>query len=199
MKKFLLIIMPLIALIAGCGGKDIKDTQPRLVEVFIEQTGNRINLKDNTAEIRRIPFSFIINFSRPDSLFVSASFSSESFNNAQAGLPLTELIGFRNPGIDEEPFNKQNILNISNNTPNLWYYTDDTDHRFNLIKKHEKGIICQRDILSITDIDSGSQTIELNKLKKDTIYLVIITVDWNEDYTKMIEKSRKLIKLKFII
>ena len=67
------------------------------------------------------------------------------------------------------------------------------------IKKHEKGIICQRDILSIADIDSGSQAIELNKLKKDTIYLVIITVDWNEDYTKMIEKSRKLIKLKFII
>jgi hypothetical protein len=57
-----------------------------VVEVFIEQAGNRINLKDNTAEIRRIPFSFIISFTRPDSVFVNASFNSESFNNALAGL-----------------------------------------------------------------------------------------------------------------
>jgi len=199
MKKFPFIIMLLTAIIAGCGGKDIKDTQPRLVEVFIEQSGNRTDIKDNTAEIRRMPFSFIINFSRPDSIFINASFSSESFNNALAGLPLNELIGFRNPGIDEEPFNKQNILYLSNDTPNLWYYTDDTDHRFNLIKKHERGVICQRNILSIADVDSENQKTELNKLKKDTIYLVIVTVDWNEDYTKMLEKSRKLIKLKFII
>jgi hypothetical protein len=199
MKKFPFIIMLLTAIIAGCGGKDIKDTQPRLVEVFIEQSGNRIDIKDNTAEIRRMPFSFIINFSRPDSIFINASFSSESFNNALAGLPLNELIGFRNPGIDEEPFNKQNILYLSNDTPNLWYYTDDTDHRFNLIKKHERGVICQRNILSIADVDSENLKTELNKLKKDTIYLVIVTVDWNEDYTKMLEKSRKLIKLKFII
>ncbi len=199
MKKFPFIIMLLAVMIAGCGGKDIKNTQPRIVEVFIEQAGNRIDIKDNTAEIRRMPFSFIISFSRPDSIFINASFSSESFNNAQAGLSLNELIGFRNPGIDEEPFNKQNILHISNNTPNLWYYTDDTDHRFNLIKKHERGIICQRDIVSIADIDSESQKTDINKLKKDTIYLVIVTADWNEDYTKMIEQSRKLIKLKFII
>ncbi|HOP28737.1 MAG TPA: hypothetical protein P5120_01690 [Spirochaetota bacterium] len=198
MKNFPLIIL-LTMMIAGCGGKGIKDTQPRLVEVFIEQAGNRINIKENTAEIRRIPFSFIINFSRPDSIFINASFSSESFNNALAGLPLDELIGFRNPGIDEEPFNKQNILHVSNAAPNLWYYTDDTDHRFNLIKKYEKGIICQRNIHSIADIDSEGQKTELNKLKNGIIYLVIVTVDWNEDYTKMIEKSRKMIKLRFIL
>jgi len=199
MKIYPLIIFLLSLLIAGCGGKDIKDTQPRMVEIFIEQAGNRIDIKDNTAEIRRIPFSFIINFSRPDSIFINASFSSESFNNALAGLPLSDLIGFKNPGIDEEPFNKQNTLNISIDNPNLWYYTDDTDHRFNLIKKHERGIICQRNISYIADIDSDSQITELNKLRNNIIYLVIVTVDWNEDYTKMIEKTRKLIKLKFII
>lgn len=199
MKKFLMLIIFLPVMIISCGGKDIKDTQPRLVDIFIEQAGNRIDIKDNTAELRRTPFSFIINFSRPDSIFINASFSSETFNNAQAGLPLSELIGFRNPGIDEEPFNRQNILYISNDKPNLWYYTDDTDHRFNLIKKHEHGIICQRNILSLADIDSESEKTELGKLKNSIIYLVIVTVDWNEDYTKMIEKSRKLIKLKFIL
>ncbi len=199
MKKFPLIIILLSAIFSGCGGRGLKDTQPRLVEVFIEQAGNRIDIKDNTAEIRRIPFSFIINFSRPDSIFINASFSSESFNNALAGLPLSDLIGFRNPAIDEEPFNKQNLLHISNDTPNLWYYTDDTDHRFDLIKKHDKGIICQRNILALADLDSDSQKTELSRLKNGIIYLVIVTVDWNEDYTKMIEKTRKLIKLKFII
>lgn len=199
MKRIAVIIILLSAIIAGCGGKDIKETDTRTVEIYIEQGGNRIELRDNTAELRRTPFSIIFNFSRPDSIFVNASFGSESFNNAINGLPLSDLVGFRNPGIDEEPFNKQGILYISNNTPNLWYYTDDTDHRFNLIQKYEKGIICQRDILSVADIDADGQKTELQKLKKDTIYLVIVTVDWNEDYTRMIEKSRKLIKLKFII
>lgn len=199
MKKFQIIIILLAAVIAGCGGRDIKETETGMVEIYIEQGGSRIEIRDNTAELRRTPFSIVFKFSRPDSIFVNASFSSESFNNASNGLPLSELIGFKNPGIDEEPFNKQSILYISNDAPNLWYYTDDTDHRFNLIKKDDMGITCQRDILSVADIDAGSQKTELIKLKKDIIYLVIVTVDWNEDYTRMIEKSRKLIKLKFII
>ncbi|HOP63299.1 MAG TPA: hypothetical protein PK358_07805 [Spirochaetota bacterium] len=199
MRKFQVILSLLIAILSGCGGDNIKDNQIRTVEIFIEQNGSRIDIKDNTAELRRAPFSVIINFSRPDSIFINASFLSESYNNASMGLPLNELLGFKNPGIDEEPFNKENTLYISKSSPNLWYYTDDTDHRFDLIKKSERGIICQRSISSVMDIDTEGQAIELPKIKKDTIYLVIMTVDWNEDYTQMIEKSRKLIKLKFIL
>ncbi len=199
MKRIMITIIIIAALLTGCGGNNIKDTTPRSIEVYIEQGGNRIEVKDNTAELRRMPFSFIFNFSKPDSIFVSASFSSDTFNNAGAGLQLEELTGFKNAGVDEEPFNKDNLLYISANTPNLWYYTDNSDNSFNLIKKHEKGIICQRDITSVSDVDSGNQVTDISKLKKDSIYLVFLSVDWNEDYTRMIEKSRKLIKIKFII
>ena len=49
------------------------------------------------------------------------------------------------------------------------------------------------------DIDSESNITEITKIKRDSIYLVILSVDWNEDYTRMIEKNRKMIRLKFII
>ena len=199
MRRIPVFIILLTVLFSACGGQNIKETEQREIEVFIEQGGNRIEIKNNTAELRRVPFSLIFTFSRPDSIFVNASFNSETYNNAIIGLPLNELIGFKNPGIDEEPFNRQNHLYISAATPNLWYYTDDTDHRFNLVKKSDPSIICQRNIISFMDIDSESNITEITKIKRDSIYLVILSVDWNEDYTRMIEKNRKMIRLKFII
>lgn len=199
MRRIPVFIILLTVLFSACGGQNIKETEQREIEVFIEQGGNRIEIKNNTAELRRIPFSLIFTFSRPDSIFVNASFNSETYNNAIIGIPLNELIGFKNPGIDEEPFNRQNLLYISAATPNLWYYTDDTDHRFNLVKKSDPSIICQRNIISFMDIDSESNITEITKIKRDSIYLVILSVDWNEDYTRMIEKNRKMIRLKFII
>lgn len=199
MRRIPVFIILLTVLFSACGGQNIKETEQREIEVFIEQGGNRIEIKNNTAELRRIPFSLIFTFSRPDSIFINASFNSETYNNAIIGIPLNELIGFKNPGIDEEPFNRQNLLYISAAAPNLWYYTDDTDHRFNLVKKSDPSIICQRNIISFMDIDSESNITEITKIKRDSIYLVILSVDWNEDYTRMIEKNRKMIRLKFII
>ncbi len=199
MKKFWIMIILLAVFIPGCGGGDLKDTRQQSIEIFIEQRGTRIDISDNTVELRRAPFSLMFRFPRPDSIFINASFKSETFNNALIGLPLNELIGFKNPGIDEEPYNRNSILYVSDNTPNLWYYTDDTDHRFNLIEKKDEKIICRRDIVSIVDIDDESRQTELLEIKQDTLFIVIVSVDWNEDYTRMIEKSRKMLKLKFII
>ena len=199
MKKIILLLL-IVAFYTGCAGdKNITIKKAETISVTIEQEGQIITLSGDTAELKRAPFSLIFTLSRPDSIFTSASFETETFNNALAGLKIEELAGFKNPGTDEEPFNKSNILYISADTPNLWYYTDDTDHRFNSVVKSEKGFICRRDISSVINLDQKGEKTDVIKVKQDAIYLVIIMADWNEDYTRMIENSRKIIKLKFII
>ena len=200
MKKNLLIIISLIFICYGCSSeKNIKDEVSDIIDVTIEQGGNRINIVDDTAEIRRTKFSIRFKFSRPDAILINASFHPETFNNAKEGLPLYELKGFKNTLIAEELFNRDEVIFISLDSPNLWYYTDDSDHRFNNVLKSENGYLCTREISGIIDLDGAGDKIDIIKVKQNEIFLVIIKSEWNEDYTKMIEKNRKMIKLKFII
>jgi len=200
MNKWYYIIISAIIFCYGCSAdKNIKDEAIDKIDVSIEQDGNSISIIDNTAEIRRTKFSFKFKFARPDSILINASFNPETFNNALEGLPLSELAGFKNTGIAEELFNRETALYISFDSPNFWYYADDTDHRFNNILKNESGYLCTREIAGIVDLDLTGDRIDITRLKKKEIFLVIIKSEWNEDYTRMIEKSRKMIKLKFLI
>jgi hypothetical protein len=199
MKKSIYILAALV-LYYGCSSdKNIKTDISDSINVAIEQGGNVINIIDDTAEIRRTKFSIKFKFPEPESILVNASFKSETFNNAWEGLPLGDLSGFKNTGIAEDLFNRESVIYLSKDSPNFWYYADDADHRFNSVLKNENGYLCSRDISGIIDLDGSGEKTDLIKIKENTIYLVIIKIEWNESYTKMIEKSRKLIKLKFVI
>jgi len=201
MNKWLLLI--LFCIITSCYGcspdKNIKNESSDKIDISIEQDGNDISIIDDTAEIRRTKFSIKLRFPQPDSILINASFNSETFNNAKEGLPLDELSGFKNTGIAEELFNKDSVIYLSINSPNFWYYADDSDHRFNSILKSESGYLCTRDISGIVNLDGTGEKTDINRIKQKEIFLVIIKSDWNEDYTKMIEKNRKILKLKFIL
>jgi hypothetical protein len=200
MNKWLCIIISAIILCYGCSAdKNIKKEAMDKIDVSIEQDGNIISIIDNTAEIRRTKFSITFRFVQPDSILINASFNPETFNNASEGLQLSELSGFKNTGIAEELFNRETALYISFDSPNFWYYTDDSDHRFNNVLKSENGFLCTREISGIVDLDGTGDRIDINRLKQKEIFLVIIKSEWNEDYTRMIEKSRKMIRLKFLI
>jgi hypothetical protein len=178
---------------------NIKDEESDKIDLIIEQNGSRIDIADDTAEIRRSGFSMRFKFTRPDGILINASFHTESFNNAREGLPFTELSGFKNTLISEPLFNKDKVIFISFVSPNFWYYADDTDHRFNSILKSENAYFCTREITGIIDLDNSEDKIDISKVKENEIFLVIIKMEWNNDYTQMIEKNRKMIKLKFII
>lgn len=200
MKKCLFIIVLIILTCYGCStDKNIKDEESDKIDLIIEQNGNRIDIVDDTAEIRRSAFSMRFKFTRPDGILINASFHSETFNNSKEGLPFNELTGFKNTLISEQLFNKDNVIFISFGSPNFWYYSDDSDHRFNSILKSENGYLCTRDISCIIDLDDSDDKIDISKVKEDEIYLVIIKIEWNKDYTQMIERNRKMIKLKFIL
>jgi len=200
MNKFLYFTVVLIITFTGCSAdKNIRNESLDLIDVTIEQGGNTISIIDDTAEIRRTAFSIKFKFLQQDSILVNASFKEETFNNAKEGLALNELTGFKNTGIAEELFNKDSIIYLSFDSPNFWYYTDDSDHRFNKVLKNENGFICTREVNGIVDLDGSAEKIDLIKIKQKEIFLVLIKSEWNEDYTRMIEKNRKIIKLKFIL
>jgi len=198
-KKFCFLILIIITSYGCSADRNIKNEVPDIIDVSIEQGGNSINIIDDTAEIRRTGFTIKFKFSRPDSILVNASFNAETFNNARSGLPLNELSGFKNTGIAEELFNKDSVIYLSFDSPNFWYYTDESDHRFNDVLNNEDGYILTRQISGIVDLDGTGNRIDIAKVKKNEIYLVMIKSEWNENFTMMIEKSRKLIKLKFIL
>ncbi len=188
-----------IALYGCSSDQNIKKIQEDTIDISIEQDGHLINIFDDTAEIRRTRFSIKFRFSKPDTVFVHASFSPETFNNAKSGLPLNDLSGFKKTGIVEELFNRDSVIYLSLNSPNFWYYADDKEHKFNNVFKSEGKYLCTREISGIVDLDDSGEKIDLLKIRKSEIFLVIIKSEWNEDYTKMMEKCRKVIKLKFIL
>ncbi len=200
MKRFLYFILSLIITFYGCSSdNNIRKNALDIIDVSIEQGGNTVSIIDDTAEIRRTGFSLKFRFAQQDSILINASFQAETFNNAKEGLPLQDLAGFRSTGIAEELFNKDSVIYVSNDSPNFWYYTDDSDNRFNNVLKNENGYLCTREINGVIDLEGSAEKIDLIKIKQKEIFLVIIKSEWNEDYTKMIEKNRKIIKLKFIL
>jgi len=199
-KRLCFLVLIIVTCYSCSANKNIKNEILDKIDVSIEQGGNNINIIDDTAEIRRSKFSIKFKFAQPeDSILINASFRNETFNNAKEGLPLDELSGFKNTGIAEELFNKNSVLYLSFDSPNFWYYADDTDHRFNNVLKNESGYVFTRDISGIVDLDGTGEKIDISKVKQNAIFLVIIKIEVNEDYTRMIEKSRKLLKLKFIL
>lgn len=200
MKELLLFILLSVTVYSGCSAdKNIQNVVPDRIDVSIEQSGNNINIIDDTAEIRRSKFSIKFKFPQPDNILINASYNSETFNNAKGGLPLNDLLGFKKSGIAEELFNKDSVIYLSSDSPNFWYYADDKDHRFNSVLKIDNGYLCTREISGIIDLDGAGEKTDITRIKKNEIFIVMIKSEWNEDYTKMIEKSRKLIKLKFIL
>ena len=179
--------------------KNIKDDPADRIDVSVEQGDQIISIVDDTVEIRRGKFSLVFKFKQPDSVMVNAYFHPETFNNAHGGLPLDELAGFKDTGITEELYNKNSALYVSYKSPNYWYYVDDKDHRFTNVVKSGNELICTRDITNFIDFDGSGDKINIGNVMQKEFYLVIVKSEWNKDYTKRIEKSRRMIKFRFIL
>ena len=200
MKKFIYLALLINIAFFNCSNKNlIKDDAADRIDVSVEQGDQIISIVDDTVEIRRINFSLIFKFKQPDSVFVNASFHPETFNNAKEGLPLDELAGFKDTSITEELYNKNSALYISYKSPNYWYYVDDNDHRFTSIVKNKDELICTREITGFIDFDGSGEKNNIGSVMQREFYLVVVKSEWNRDYTKRIEKNRRIIKFKFIL
>ncbi len=200
MKKFSILLLLALTILSGCSGaENIKDNKPSYIDISIEQDGQPVEIVDNIAEIRKSPFTIIVKLKSGDGILVNSSFSPDSFNNAKMGLPIDEISGFTETGIAEELFNINSTVFVSKNSPNFWYYSSETDHRFSSVTTEGETVICRRKIDSLTNIDSGNSRTELLQLNEDAMYFVIMKIEWNQDYTKRIELERKIFIIKFTI
>ena len=167
--------------------------------IIQQVVGNEISLKKET-------FSMVFYFNQPDGIFINASLKEDSFNAVLLQKPLDELPGFKGVGHQEEPFNKNKSIYISDKFPNYWMYTNNTSHRFNKIDIKNNVYICQRTIENLTldseenkdkDKDKSKNVIELTEMKEKYLYLVILKLEWNQDFSKRLEKKRKYYRIKF--
>lgn len=199
MRKIIATLICFVIL-TGCSSTSIKEeANQNIITMSIKQNDETVEIMDNTVQLRRAPFSFLFNFTQPDGLLVHASMDNSTYLKAESGKPLSELPGFKNTSISEELFNKESVLYLSDDAPSYWYYTDETDSRFNSVQHEETGFTCRRDIKSIIDVTTGKNKLVSGQMKGDTIYIVIIKADWNKDYTERIELNRKLLKIIFNI
>lgn len=187
------------ALIYSCSGSgQKKNGSSEFIDLYLEQDGRIINIIDDTAMVSKKQFRFLFRFSQPDSILVNVSFTPESYDSAQNGAPLDSIPGFINTGIAEELFNPEYLMFISDDSPNYWYYSDDTDSRFDSVTKDDAGYTCRRTISSFIDLDGKAEKKEISKIQQDTIYVVVAMIEWNADFTQRIERSRRYFKIKFI-
>jgi hypothetical protein len=199
MRRFTAILI-FIILLSGCSSKTvIEEINPHIINLKIIQDRETVEIKDNTVQLRRAPFTLLFTLLQPDGFLIHASIDDKTYAKAEAGYPLSELPGFSNTSISEELFNRESLIYLSEDSPSYWYYTDETDHRFNSVTASAEGYICRRDINSIIDISTGKNMLLNGRGKNDTVYIVIIRADWNRDYTERIELNRKLLKITFNI
>lgn len=186
------------AIVVSCGGGQKQSGQQEFIDLYLEQDGRIINIIDDTAMIKRKQFCFVFSFRQPDGILLNASFEPASYESAAGGAPVENIAGFRNTGIAEELFNPECEMFISNDSPNYWYYADETDSRFDYTAKDERGYTCRRTVSSFVDLHGKAEKQEISKIRQDAIYIVIVMIEWNDDFTKRIERSRRYLKIKFI-
>jgi hypothetical protein len=190
----------LLCVMTGCSGKEnnLRKEGSSELNMRIVQDGIEKDIVNNEAAIYRKPFVIEFKFRGKDSVFINASFNSASFLSAEAKRPAAEIDGFSGTVISEELFNRDEILTLSETNQNFWHYSNENDHSFNEIKEENGAIICSRKITSFQTEETEKNRVPLTDITEETLYLVIMKLEWNKDFSQKIEKNRKVIKLTFM-
>ncbi len=190
----------MLVLFTGCAQTPGKKTIRHGFEHFqvsIEQDGEVRGSGNSEIVLKKKPFSINVSFVEAKRIFVNASFTDESYAPSKDGSPLSEIPGFTGTGIAEELFNKNEVLFISRDSPNYWYYNSKSDHRFNSVKEESSVLICTRRISAVYDIDGEKRDIEIENMAEKRIFLVFMNLEWNKDYSEKNEKKRIYVKINF--
>lgn len=196
MKK-ILIIAAALSLIISCASVSKKQKDSADFTVTIEQNGVVKEIIDNTVSLGRGEFFMIFTFPAPDSLYVNASFDSETFDLVKLNTPVEKIAGFSSTAMAEDLFNQDETLMISRLSPSYWHYAGEKDHRFTSVEVFKSGIVCRRKISFIADVDGKKNREPLKSIKNDFLYLSFMKLEWNRDFTGRIESGRKWLRIDF--
>ncbi len=194
------VLALLVCIITGCSGKDnnLREEGTSELNIRVVQDGIEKDIVNNEAAIYRKPFTIEFRFGGKDSVFINASFNPGSFISAKKMRPVDEIPGFSGTVITEELFNREEILTLSDTNQNFWHYSNENDHSFNEVKKENGSILCSRKITSLQTEETGKNRIPLTDVTGEVLFLVFMKLEWNKDFSRKIEKNRKIIKLTFM-
>ena len=197
--RHLIISAILITLFTGCSSTQEGATKAPFEHFLIafEQDGTILPIENHQVNLQRAPFDILVYFATADSLFIHASTERKTFDLTAGGSPVSELPGFTEGEIQENLFNSEKTLNLSENSPSFWKYTSETEHNFTSIKNEKNVFVCRRIITSLTEQGKENKVTPIEKISPGTIFLSMIKMEWNEDYSKRIEKKRQYFILSF--
>lgn len=165
--------------------------------VGFSQDGKIVPVADHQIILAKRPFTILLYLKQPDGILVNASFASQSFKQAQAGLPFIDIEGFSDLGMAEEPFNPKTLLMISAIAPHYWYYEHDAHHRFNHVTSKNNILVCERIVGQIMDRDASKTMKSIREIQENALYLVFMKTEWTPDFRQQHEKQREFIQILF--
>ncbi|MEK7524082.1 MAG: hypothetical protein AAB588_03545 [Patescibacteria group bacterium] len=173
-------------------------------EIELRQNGKIIPVEDHAAKLKNEPFDLILILSEPFAVRVNASLQPKSYDDAKAGIPLTEIHGFQDAGrgMADTLLNPNKEIFIENDSINYLYYDGPKDHRFNRVSRKKGKIIGKRTIRQVVIVEPsgdhlGDITQPIKKLKGKTLYFVFANSKWIENYSKQEEYQRDFLKIDF--
>ena len=199
MRHLIISALILLSLSAGCSSTEERTSRAPFEHFLVafEQEGTILPVENHQVNLKRAPFAILVYFTEADSLYVHSSRSRTTFDLTAGGSPVAQLPGFKESEIQENLFNSEKTLYLSEKAPAFWKYTSEREHNFSSVKNENNVFVCRRDITSLTEQGNEGTATPLEKISPGTFFLSMIKMEWNEDYSKRIEKKRQYFILSF--
>jgi hypothetical protein len=197
MKRLAILLLIVAAALPSCVRKNSSSSPGfQHFKISIEQDGLIRDGENYTVSLKKQPFTIIVSLASPGAIFINAWLKPDSFAAALRGDAIDDIPGFRDPGLDEELFNKDETLTLSATAPNFWHYAGETDHRFTEVIARPDALLCRRNIAHLNVMDQKKK-IDLRNLRENELFLVFMKVEWNNDFSRKIEIKREFVRLDF--
>ncbi len=191
-------LIALMLIFFSCSPGSIRNKSSfEFFRVGIEQDGMEKDIENTEVLLYKKPFTLIISFNGPDGIFVNASVDPQSYNLARDGVDLARIKSFDETVVAEESLDNDEVLIISKTSSNFLYYENENDHQFDIITAASGILQCRKKISTLINLDVAKKKLNIAEIKDDAIYLVFMKLDWNENFSKKIEKKRYCLKIIF--
>ena len=144
-------------------------------EIEVYQENKKVDIKNNTAFLKRLPFEMHFIMHRPQGIAINACLSDTNMIALIHGKELNEMHPYLY-GMAEEMYNPDREILINSNAPSYWFYDDSLTHRFSSVSLSPTQIEGIRYIQQMTNVESG----EILQAKDfpDHLYLGLIACEW---------------------
>lgn len=193
-KSILLQVSILIGILPLLPAQNFEtDISSNFEHIGIFQNGIKIESSNDTFFIDKDKFEIVFSYKSPINFLVNGSVTPESYDIFYTENNLDKIPGFSGTGMAEGLRNDSLNITLSKDSPNAWFYEDETKNRFD---KNDENIIRIRSTRTIENITfQGEEAIPVGKSDISVLYLCIVEYEY-KNYKRNI-LSKKRIKIVF--